>query len=358
MSPSTDLGLPTHLEVYPEIAAAALKAGLENALVSWSLFRVADRDGRGYIERPDAHQILEASRGVQARQTRRLLQEGDPGWWTTDRQERLWLPGPATVAEHLGLAFLGRPHLVPLSDLCAGRAQRRAALEATLYRTDAQGHPLSRRRVRELTGVPESTQRRYENQYGHARVVDPVHTHLTHITADAAKSAIAHEYSDRGAYLGGSGDLMRRHADRRQATRHLPGSSRKARRANTQLAESARSDSPAKKTRGERSGRAFFPMTPNGRSGVKQWMKTPAALGKPGHERGMTDAIFDYAVIERRGKGGKSLYASAVLPEELERGHRLAGSLQTQGRTSPRLSAADVAHSRPNDDRSTEEAGS
>ena len=126
------------------------------------------------------------------RQARRLIQQGAGTYWTIDARERLWLAHPVEVAEQLRVSFVSRPHQIPLDDLRHGRSRRRAALAATVYRTDERGSPISRRKVRERTGVAESTQRKYENQYGHATVVDHVHTKLTHISTKTAKSSIGH----------------------------------------------------------------------------------------------------------------------------------------------------------------------
>lgn len=120
-----------------------------------------------------------AVRGIQKRQARRQIRDGIGRYWILDNGGGLWLASPATLAEHFGVRVLSRPHQVLLADLCGSRGRRRAALAATVYRTDKRGILLSRRKVHELTGVAPSTQRRYENKYGHARVVDQAYAKLT-----------------------------------------------------------------------------------------------------------------------------------------------------------------------------------
>ena len=352
---------PADLEIFPELAARAVKTKKEALIVAWALFRAADAAGQGQIPRSTALAILRAARCIGDRQARRQIQHGAGRYWTIGKQDRLWLVSPAKLAEHFDVSFLSRPHRIPIADLCGGRARRRAALQATVYRTDPRGRLISRRQVRELTGVAQSTQRRYENQYGHVRVVDPVHVQVTHITREATKSAILHEFDASGFYRGRGGDLMRRHADRRQAVRHLPGSRRKARRANTHLAKSARSDRPATTARGERSGRAFFPTSPTGRSGHRAWLRSRRALGKPGDKSQITEAVFDYGVIEVIGRHGRSRFESAVIPDDPNGGHR-SGRSQKAGKGSsqslpdpdsdPNPPPPSASHSRPNNVRS------
>ena len=86
-------------------------------------------------------------------------------------------------------------------------------------------------------------------------------------------------------------------------------------------------------------------------------MKARDALGRPGHEAAMTDARFDYATIEVRGRGGRLRYESVSLPDEPNRsgGRRLVGSVKTQDPTPLNESPSNVVHSPPNDVRAPEE---
>ena len=118
------------------------------------------------------------------------------------------------------------------------------------------------------------------------------------------------------------------------------------------------------KARGERSGRAFFSTSPNGRSGHTAWLRAKHALGKPGDKSEIADAIFDYGVIEVIGKNGRSRFESAVIPDNPDGGHRLGGSMKAgkasvgsadPGDPDPRSdppSLPSALHSRSNDDRS------
>ena len=347
-APST---IPDYVDVFPQLAQAALRSGQESLVACWALLRACDPTGSGYLDRANARRILEDGRRVRPRQARRLIHDGVGPYWTIDKKDRLWLGRVDQVADGLGVEAVSRPHQIPIADLQGGRTRLRAAFEATVYRTDEGGTPLSRRLIRELTGIPESTQRRYES-HGHAKTVAQVHTKITHITTNPAKAAIAAEYRGAGFYRGSQGDLMRRHADRRQAAHHLPGSSAKARRVNQRLTKPVRRERPVTKAHGEHSRRAFFPASPRGRSGHKAWVKTPNALGKPGHESEIEDAIFDYAVVETRGKNGRSCFESVTLPDLPERGHPLSGSLKAcELDQTPSPSPPHATHFRSNDDR-------
>ena len=343
--------IPDYVDIFPEIAQAALRGGEEQRAADWSLLRAADEQGSGRLPRLTARRTLEQGRLLSERDARRHLRNGDGRWWTLD-QQYVWPRGPVRVAEALGIDRLSQPHRIPVTDLQHGTACLRAALAATAYRTDEYGRPLSRRRVRELTGVPESTQRRYENKHGHAATVEAVHVELTHVTGAATTQAWVSEYSRAGMYLSHGGSLMRRHPDIRKAAHHQPGSASAARRANQHLAKSARGDRPATKARGERFPRAFFPLSPTGKTGHARWVKAKAALGKAGSERWVSEAVFDYAVIAARKKGGGMRFESAAIPSEHSRGQSLSRSFKAgtgwTPSTPPSQDPADADHSRSN----------
>ena len=125
----------------------------------------------------------------------------------------------------------------------------RAALAATAYRTDEYGPvPLSRRRVRELTGVPESTQRRYENKHGHAATVEAVHVELDPRHRRRHYPGMGLRVFP-GRHVPESRRLPDASAPRypEKPRTHQPGSASAARRANQHLAKSARGDRPATK---------------------------------------------------------------------------------------------------------------
>ena len=321
--------IPEWIAVYPEIAHAALKRNMDPLVAAWCLLHACDRDGRGWFERPVARRLVEVGRGVGARQARRILDAGSPGFWHLGSTDRLWLISVPKVAAALGVERVSAPRLVPLADLQKGPASLRATLFATVYRPDAEGRPLSRRLVRELTGIPESTQRRYENQYGHAERVTPVHVELSHITDPQQRRRYAERQGDWGAYLGEHGDLMRRHPDIRRAARQRAGSRTAATRVNRQLTDPARSGSPATKARGERPLRAFFPASASRRrNAAKAWMRAKRALGKGRPDPALFDPALDYAVIESRDVRGHRRFESAVQPLDLQGGHPSSGSIQ------------------------------
>ena len=317
--------LPGRIPVIPEVAQEALLRHLESGIATWSILRVAD-DGDGRLDRTHARQIVRQGRSVSDRQARRLLRAGDATFWSLDPDGSVRLHGAARLAAGLGIERVSSPHLIPLEDLRGGRAQLRASLAATVYRTDDGGRPISRAEVEARTGVPPSTQRRYENQYGHARRVTPVQVHVSHVTDPDKRRAVAAYFGrEHGFYVGRHGDLMRRHPDIRQAAKHAPGSSSVARRLNHQLREQTRGARPVHKAHGQRAPRVFF-LAPANRpgSGARAFLKATDARGKG--EPALDPR--DYSVIESRDRKGRRRYESAVAPSEPRPGRHSGGSLR------------------------------
>ena len=322
----SEVRLPDPIPVIPEIAQAALKQGLESASVTWHLLRAADT-GRGRLAGDQARSLVMHGRAVGDRQARRLLHAGAALFWARDPENSVRLHGAARVAAALGVAHVTTPHLIPAEDFRAGRARLRAALQATIYAVDENGRPISRRRVEEATGVPPSTQRRYEG-YGHADLIRPVHVQLSHIDNPRSQRDVAAAHRGVGFYLGRYGALMRRHADIRRATRHEPGSASVARRINRQLRE-YRDDRPATQARGQRAPRAFFAApTDQPGTGGADFFRAKRAFGKGAPPRDLVHPIHDYAVIETRTAAGQRRYESAFVPFVEGTGQRLGGSLK------------------------------
>ena len=302
---------PDLLSVVPEFAWAALRTGQESLLATHSVLRAFDGLGSGRLERTFALRAVISGRGVANRQARRLLDDVVGRLGELDPSGHIRLVGWSKAAEFWDVARIGRPHLIPLEHFQMGKAELRAALLATVYRTDDGGSPLTRRRIEEMTGISGATQRRYENLYGHARIVAPVFVELGHVIAPM-RQPIAAEYGKWGFHIGRHGALMRRHGDIRKTTDHQPGSGRVAARANRKLANS---DSPVMKTRGQQSLRAYFRTGgSSGMSAVKAWEKSRNALGKEASRATAFDSVLGYSAIESVSRSGRRLWKSVRDP--------------------------------------------
>jgi hypothetical protein len=108
--------------------------------------------------------VVAAGRGVQRRQAERLLRDGDGPYWEVSHG-RVRLHGLHRLSTALGVERTSRAHLVPLDQMHGGLASVRAAIMAAVYRVDEDGTPVARRRLAEITGVPVSTQRRYDARF-------------------------------------------------------------------------------------------------------------------------------------------------------------------------------------------------
>lgn len=303
MTPTSDpiaaVTVPNWIEIFPELAFAALKLEEPDLLVAHALLRAWDREqsrGTGLVPRPAARMLIAIARSLQRRQTERTLARGDGSYWELiDLRVRLHSLG--RVAETLGVARVGRGHVVPVDNFGSGIAALRAALLAVAYRTDDQGTPLTRRLLREITGIPESTQRLYDRRYGNSELVRPVWVEVSRPGTSYARG-VAQAQRHLGFYPGTQGALLRRHGNIRRAAAHRVASIRASRRLNKLLRGN---DRPAMKARGHRPLRAYF-LEREG--GLKGWTRATRALGKGG-TNDVVNPLLDYSLVETKTRRGR-----------------------------------------------------
>ncbi|HET6443402.1 MAG TPA: hypothetical protein VFI27_02390, partial [candidate division Zixibacteria bacterium] len=97
------------------------------------------------------------------RRLRQLLTQGEKFFWTRDGVGRLWINGPAKVAQALGCNRLkGKPIALPVAVLLGGIKKVRAHFYASFHSGRHTTNPISREALRELTGVAERTQQVYD----------------------------------------------------------------------------------------------------------------------------------------------------------------------------------------------------
>ena len=198
-----------YVEVFPEVAHAALKAKEHHQLTTWLVLRANDPSGTARVSAVDAGKLIAGARGVSQRQARRLLEGGEARYWTKDRGGHIRYFRASRVCWRLGVERVSRLRRVRIADLGQGQAALEATFAATAYRADDRGTPLTRRRLRELTGIPESSQRRYENVYSHSELVEPVYTRITNERPVDQASRFAQE-GVWGFFRGRHGQLIRR----------------------------------------------------------------------------------------------------------------------------------------------------
>lgn len=204
--------LVASIVLLPELAQAALKANEHGKVANWGLLRAHDGQGSGRLPLREAQRLISLGRGVSGRQARRLLAGGDGQYWKQDPGGHVRYFRPARVAERLGVAHVTRPRILDAARLRSGQASLKAALESTCYRNDKKGTPLTRRLVEELTGVPPSTQRRWENRYGNAELVAPCYVKRGDVGPMDGAAWLAGE-GTWGFFWGKGRQLMRRHGD-------------------------------------------------------------------------------------------------------------------------------------------------
>jgi len=156
------------VRVYPDIAAATLKAGVAPLYRVYLLARAADPAGRGVLTRDELHQATAGIIG--RRRLRQLIAAGVGRFWRT-KGAYVGLYSPARIAQALDVDRLtGHPVAVSVTDLVGGIGAFRAALLAAWHsgrgNADGVANPISRQKLVEITGVSASSQRNYERTAG------------------------------------------------------------------------------------------------------------------------------------------------------------------------------------------------
>jgi len=172
-TPQETRELPERVKVDPTIARAFLgrdphnpKRTLVRVGASYYRFRADDTRGSGKIAKSMAYDILVNDCGMTRRNVRGILRQGNGlAWRVTDDHVYLFSPARVSIALDAG-SLKGRPVYVPVSDLCGGIQKVRAAFYATYHGGRRAAMPMTRKTIRELTGVPERTQVIYDHVAG------------------------------------------------------------------------------------------------------------------------------------------------------------------------------------------------
>jgi hypothetical protein len=307
--PCDEAGVPLFVRILPQFAAAALKRGEGHRYSTWLMLRAADPAGSGFLTISDAVSLLVEWRGVTARHAHRILQGGEGRYWHV-AGGAVFYRRTVRIAEHLGVDRVSRERLVEARSL--GTTSRlRAALYTTCYATDAGGVPLTRRKVEELTGVPRSSQRRYENVYGQAIKVGEAHVFQSHLPDRGRHGGdVPEELRAFGFYRTKSGDLVRRHGDIRRSLHGLGGRGT-ARRLNREFRALC---GPTSKACGQRPVRVYFPEL----DGPRRWLRDKRALGKQATRTAAHHRALAYGVVCRRGRRGQPVYEAVAEPREVD----------------------------------------
>jgi hypothetical protein len=168
------------VKLYPDIGLAMLREETTSTGRLWLLLRELDPAGRGCFRVANIKALITKKSSPTYlcgwRQVRNLLREGEGVYWTItphgpDGRAWLWLRSAAKVAYNLGVERLtGRPVALSLESLVNGIGRFRAELYAAFHsgrvKLDPKGQPqpapIARETLTNLSGVGETTQRRYE----------------------------------------------------------------------------------------------------------------------------------------------------------------------------------------------------
>jgi len=152
---------------YPSLNIAFLR---QNSVLGrlWYLLRYLDDQGRGIVSKADAQAAFcDKDSELYAMTRQRLgqvLREGDGVTWRL-AHGNIYLFGAAKTAVIFGVDKLrGANVAIPVTDLLQGQKRARAAFWATVHAGRRRQAPIARVTLRGAFGLPESTQRSYDEE--------------------------------------------------------------------------------------------------------------------------------------------------------------------------------------------------
>jgi len=157
------------VRVLPVLGIRAVREGLGGAFRAWTLMRHWDPAGSGAVNKKEIEPRAIAC-GLTKRRWRRWVKEAiqagfiRPAYRQIDGEQQTFyrLTGAVRVALSLGVERLGN-YAAEIDISLFIRRDWRSSLWAAYVATLDQENPTSREIMRLQTGVPETTQRRYEN---------------------------------------------------------------------------------------------------------------------------------------------------------------------------------------------------
>lgn len=157
------------VNVHPALLPESRRRHRLSVYRAYALLQLADPGRSGYVGRNHAREVL--GRCYAPRTIDHLLAQGEGLFWTSTTTQRLGktlrLAAGLKIAEALGMDpqdIRASTVRVPVDNLLGKKTWRAALHTAELTMLCRRGHPMARSTLRGLTGVPETTQRRYNSQ--------------------------------------------------------------------------------------------------------------------------------------------------------------------------------------------------
>jgi len=166
---------PETVKAYPYLLTAFYKADLAPVGRVYHVIRAIDADGRGWLDLAQLRSMLTDKRSpwkiCGKRNLRMIMRRGRGIAWDITANGRVRYKSPDKILIALGAGRLrGEPVKFPVkSGLLSGIARFKALIEEAWLAGRKENNPVSQKVIRELTGIPESTQRRYNKLNGVTR---------------------------------------------------------------------------------------------------------------------------------------------------------------------------------------------
>lgn len=159
--------IPRSIRAYPSLLGALYAAELAPAGKLYMNMRLIDRSGQGWVDRGELAQWVTKKRKLYGlRNLQIILRQGDGITWDINRG-RIYYRAPNRIMTALGAGKLtGLPVMFPTKALLGGQQSYNAAAYKSWHAGRRESNPITRKAIRKVTGVPESTQRVYDDAAG------------------------------------------------------------------------------------------------------------------------------------------------------------------------------------------------
>ena len=200
--------LMNSIRVYPDLALASIRLHVTGAFRAWTLAKHLDTDGRGWIERVKLD-ALAAEMGVKKRTWQYWVEQAyKTGYFMPSHSGGIRLLSLAKVATLLGVERIHRrTKALEKGDAFTGQLWR-----ASVFASTHNGKPTSRKTLRELTGISQRTQARYDKRVKTKRTIN---IYITDKPASDLPGAI--EYGGEATNFAYKGKVAHRRPDSRAA---------------------------------------------------------------------------------------------------------------------------------------------
>jgi hypothetical protein len=167
IEPHTAVTLSDTVKAYPDLLNAFLIQREAPAARLYMLLRAIDQNGRGWLEIGAVRQITDDAHMFTWRRLRQILEAGNGRFWDITNHGRIRYKSVAKLAQELNCDRLNAsPVNFPVQAIIKSTKTFKAHCLAAWHAGQSDNNPITRKVLRDVTGVSETSQREYDKIAG------------------------------------------------------------------------------------------------------------------------------------------------------------------------------------------------